>query len=208
MDIETSGIDPDQDQVLEIGFVVDDLLKEVPLNWGRIVICHDRIYGDPYALQMNSELLIEIHNNGNKLSKYVHTYNDKIFTHSVCYTKPDYAIGQLKQMIANLYGVNAINLAGKNLGSFDIPFLKQLDGFEFLKYNRRIIDPSVFYLQEEDSVVPNLSQCLERANMKPTNLHSAVGDAFDVCRLIRHGMNKNTNIPNSFLQIKDVMSSC
>lgn len=208
IDIETTGLNPEEDQTLEIGFVVDDLTEPQPLGWGRVVLCHKKINGNPFALQLNSKLLREIHDNSRNLEEFADTDRSKEFSHNTLYVRPKSAIRHLRTMVTKTYDAYNWNLAGKNLASFDIPFMKNLDGFNLIRYHRRILDPSIFYMDIEDEVMPNLAECLDRAGMNPTNLHTAVGDAWDVCRLIRYASNLNTEVSPDFFAIKDLLSSC
>lgn len=88
---------------------------------------------------------------------------------------------------------NQIVVAGKNVASFDVPFMRALPGWDpdYLDFHRRTIDPGVFFMDKADRVPPSLSMCLARANL-PTGigLHEALHDAQDVVRLVRAGMNR------------------
>ena len=87
-------------------------------------------------------------------------------------------------------GIDHFNPAGKNFGSFDRQFLFMHDDDEIFhqRVRHRALDPAPFYLVSNDVKMPSLEQCLERADMQATDLHTAVGDAWDVCRLLRKAL--------------------
>ena len=60
IDIETTGLDPENCQVLSIGAVIEDTndikpLADLPTFHG--VVLPNRIEGDPYAINLNRDLL-------------------------------------------------------------------------------------------------------------------------------------------------------
>ena len=179
IDIETTGLDPDRHQVLEVGAVYDNgsALDDLPVF--RCLIQHDTIVGDISALIMNAELLAEI--NTYRLDK---AYSRWIGgTHSwIC--KPTRFRHLFKEWLDELKVVKPV-LAGKNVARFDLPFLERLG---FVPHHRRILDPAVLYIKSTDIVPPNLATCLERAGLPNEVTHRAVDDAMQVVRLLRGRM--------------------
>jgi hypothetical protein len=60
IDIETTGIDPENDQVLSVGIILEDTSKKLPFDEIpklHIAILRDRISGSPYAINMNADLI-------------------------------------------------------------------------------------------------------------------------------------------------------
>ena len=60
IDIETTGIDSENDQILSVGIILEDTSKklsfdEIPKL--HIAILRDRISGSPYAINMNADLI-------------------------------------------------------------------------------------------------------------------------------------------------------
>ena len=60
IDIETSGLDPENNQILSIGAIVEDTdnklsFDEIPKF--HVCILADQLIGSPFALQMNKELI-------------------------------------------------------------------------------------------------------------------------------------------------------
>jgi hypothetical protein len=78
-----------------------------------------------------------------------------------------------------------ITLTGKNAASFDLRFLRRLDGWRRLPFSHRLIDPGSLYLRPTDNGVPNTEECLKRAGIDKEVSHDALDDAYDVCKLIR-----------------------
>ena len=79
-----------------------------------------------------------------------------------------------------------LNLAGKNIGTFDIQFLAKLPGWDKIKYRRRFLDPGVLFVDfKNDTEVPDLATCKARADMPFFVHHTALDDAWDVILLLR-----------------------
>ena len=128
------------------------------------------IYGEPYALNMNKEILEEIKNTKPQ---------DKVY------------VEMLPQMFISWLGSNGFlnekpTLAGKNLGMFDLRFLERLDGWNNNWFHRRVLDPSVLWMEPQvDKELPNLDICLKRAGIEKKVSHNALDDSLDVVKIIR-----------------------
>ena len=184
IDIETSGIDPLTDQVLEFGAVIEDTLRlDIPverLPTFRRIIKHERITGTPFALRMNAGLIASIAKTQEE--------NDK---------SPDFCTAStLSNQFAKFLVMNGFEkirgrfefvAAGKNFGSFDAIFLDNLPRWKHTHNPiARVLDPAILYFDPlKDEKPPSTSLCLERAGLDPTVKHTAVGDAQDVIRLLR-----------------------
>jgi hypothetical protein len=81
-----------------------------------------------------------------------------------------------------------INVAGKNFGTFDKPFLENLPWWQkLIKVRQRLLDPSILYVDwENDETLPNLDGCKERANIKGLVTHDCLEDAWDVVLTLRN----------------------
>lgn len=79
-----------------------------------------------------------------------------------------------------------INVAGKNIATFDWPRLKRLPCWD-LTARHRMLDPGPLYLRpREDEKIPDQSQCLARAGLPTSVSHHALEDAMQVVWLLRH----------------------
>ncbi len=186
VDLETTGLNPVHDQVLEIGMVIDDLVNQKPLDqlpkFGG-VIYRERYSGHPFALAMNHKLLKAIAESDPTVNFYT---DDNILSYMCEWL---YANWQPKN--AGDYG--SLNLGGKNVAGFDVPFLKTLLGIkqdEPLKIGpyrvkQRIVDPGMLYMHLEDDCVPDLNTCLERAGIAKRTQHTAIDDCLLVAELVR-----------------------
>jgi oligoribonuclease len=60
IDIETTGVEPENDQILSVGVILEDTTKKLPFHQIpklHIAILRDRISGSPYAINMNADLI-------------------------------------------------------------------------------------------------------------------------------------------------------
>lgn len=171
IDIETSGLDPYLDQVLEIGAIATELKADYEIiDTYHAIIQYDRVQGSPYALAMNERLL-------------------RAGAKGCDDCMPLNAVRRgFRQWLENFYVTgNQVTAAGKNFEHFDLPFLLEEDIVEKGTFHRRVLDPAVLYAREDDEVPPNLAQCLDRAGLVPAQgmeSHYALGDCLDVIRVI------------------------
>ena len=87
--------------------------------------------------------------------------------------------------------------AGKNVARFDLPFLEsKVFGKNYFysssKFSKRTIDPSVYFIEWSNEVLPSTELCLARAGIKSDVQHDALGDCINVIKLIRHATNNYT----------------
>lgn len=80
-----------------------------------------------------------------------------------------------------------LTVAGKNFGTFDKLFLEKLPRFkEAFKIHQRILDPAILFIDwKEDTTLPNLNTCMQRAGVEGEVTHDAVADAKDVIKVLR-----------------------
>lgn len=179
IDIETTGLDSEKCQILEIGAVIEDWespIEELPTF--QCYVQHPEYHGEPYALALNSKifeiLAAGLKSDVNILSSFV------VGNHFINWLLNN----------AIHYLPNRITIAGKNFGSFDLQFLKRLPIFsEMVKcFHHRYIDPVMLYWEPsiDGSSLPDLKKCLARAGMTDVVTHTAVEDAQLVIKLIRH----------------------
>lgn len=188
VDLETTGLNPVHDQVLEIGMVIDDLMNQKPLDQLPTfsgLIYRERYSGHPYALALNHKLLKAIADR----VPTVNFYTDDDILPYMCEWLDDNWL----PISLNSLTPYSLNLGGKNVAKFDVPFLKTLLGIEqdqpltIGKYSvkQRAVDPGMLYLRYDDDCVPDLNTCLERAGIAKRTQHTAIDDCLLVAELIR-----------------------
>jgi len=182
IDIETTGLNPDTCQVLEIGAVWEDWkrpLKELPTY--RRLIPHEEYRGNAYALAMNAGLLKQLSGEG----KPWFLNEDQVADDFAAWLKG-----------CGWDGKTALTPAGKNFASFDRQFLKRLPRFEqVVKLHHRTLDPAVLWWKPEDEKLPDSKTCYERAGQDGKVAHTAVEDALAVVRLVRLGIKRLRETP-------------
>ena len=171
IDLETTGLDPETCQVLEIGAVAQELGgKEIERF--HAVIDHKELYGSPFALSMNQRLIQMIADGGAK-SPYI-VWRD-FYSWLDDYTSEP---------------TDRVIVAGKNFAGFDRPFIERSDPATASLFFHRVLDPAMFYMKSDDDFPPSLSDCLERAGLPNIVTHSALADAVQVRDLIEHHFSK------------------
>lgn len=123
IDIETTGLNPEKHQILEIGAVLyqpDKTIMECPTF--RTLVEHDEYRGSAFALSLNHKLLQEIADNGGE-------------------TPENAALALAAWLNKHLpYGQRLAHLLGKNVGSFDLQFLKRLPRWPEYRIHHRCLD--------------------------------------------------------------------
>lgn len=176
IDIATTGLNPENCQVLEIGAVIDDgvtPIEDCPTF--HCYVDHNLILGEPFAVSMHPTIL------------------RRIATHEEGYTYlQSWEVSTRFRDFLKAHGLDPENekivVAGKNFASFDARFLRELTGWEkYIKVRHRILDPAALYWQPEiDGVeLPDTMTCMRRAGISGEVAHTAVEDATMVVRLIR-----------------------
>lgn len=185
LDLETSGSDPLRHQVLELAAVVEDTrrtattpLTELPSF--RRALRHPELTGTAGALALNARLLAEL--------------SDKTNADASDICTPAEVLSQLRAfLLANGFRADvkdrvSFTIAGKNVGVFDIPFLRQLPGWgTIIRAEPAVLDPASFYLNwHKDSRLPSMLICQARSGVpEPHVAHEALADALEVVRLLR-----------------------
>lgn len=169
IDLETTGLDAANCQILEFAAVIDTGEGSVgEQKYFQTYVSHEVIRGEPMGLAMNAEII-----------KLIADRPDGI---RICCEED---IGPLFYKF--LKDNNALGRppAGKNFDKFDTTFLTRLPNFDMKWLHRRTIDPGSMYLRLDDDNVPSTAQCKERAGMETGVAHKALEDARDVAELIR-----------------------
>lgn len=177
IDIETTGLDSQFCQVLEIGAVIENESWSGPvelLPQFHCYVIYDKIYGEPFALAMNAEILRRIANRKNEPNFWFLSPSE---------------VGPALAHFVSQAGFDPKNLlaGGKNIAGFDVPFLEELPGFDkCINFKHRFVDPGMLYWQPEiDDCPPNTKLCMERAGRPGEVKHTAIEDAMEVIHLVR-----------------------
>lgn len=126
IDIETTGLNPDTCQVLEIAMVYDDRSKRVKeCPFWHSILKQDWIVGEPNALTMNQKLLEIIANGGGDSVRIA----------------MESALRWCQSRVAK----GLLHPLGKNVASFDWQFLKRLPGFPVKFFSHRMCDIGSLY---------------------------------------------------------------
>jgi len=103
-DLETTGVDPQKDQILEIGAVCFETNTGETLGEFETLVSHERYIGSAYALQMNQALLKRLaRGQGVSERRAIQGLNDALF---------DWGFSLEHKAVP----------VGFNVGSFDIAF--------------------------------------------------------------------------------------
>jgi hypothetical protein len=220
VDIETTGLDVETCQVLSIGAVIEDTenikpLADLPTFHG--VILARQLSGQPYALNMNKDLIelmvryqtsktkedrdlleaksgMKFYEKEEIVEAFYYWLAENGFVEFDDIDSGGYAKmenGKMLPMITNKTKPVNITAAGKNFGTFDLKFLERLPRWkQLVKVRQRILDPSILYTNwREDESLPSLGLCKKRANLPEEVAHDAVEDAKDVILLLRKEYN-------------------
>lgn len=180
MDIETTGLEPERDQILQVALIEydteEDQNKDInKLRSFNMFVKHDRITGSAFALAMNAWILKGI--------------ADKTLY-------PVIKASELVNALANWFQISQYQLEkrtfiGKNVNGFDYQFLKRLDRFnEVVRPNYRFLDIGSMFFGQHSSSVPSLKDCAAFANYTYRE-HDALEDCRAVIACLRYALKRN-----------------
>jgi len=171
VDIETTGLNPERNQVLEIGVARGEIYNNSLLDIWHCYVDHDELCANPFALNMNRDLLQEMY----ELRK---TNPSKLIP-------PDRVFPLFKEWLTSICEPNPTRLmaCGRNFNGFDLQFLKRL-GFVNL-FRHRVIDPTVLHMRRGDEYPPSLEEAAKRAGLLPKEEHRAIPDAIQSIACVR-----------------------
>ncbi|MHC4121626.1 MAG: 3'-5' exonuclease [Planctomycetota bacterium] len=170
VDIETTGLDPETCQTIEIGAVIADWNDpEAPTSEFHCYVLHPQYKGDPYALSMHPHIFRSIARDEGRILPAEHV------------------MPELHEWLAEHFGhVGPYTVAGKNFAGFDQKFLDKLPQGPGKMFHHRVLDPGcMFWNPFVDEVPPNQKTCLERAGIADEVTHNALDDARQVVSLIQ-----------------------
>lgn len=197
IDIETTGLDPVNNQILQFAAVIRDTDKMLePIEESPKLVCyveHGYYHGQPYALAMNSKILYELAKSTDKRNGDSVSYDQLAHKFFNFLVENGYTVS-LKTHKITFVG------AGKNFGTFDLQFLKNLPGWkDCLSADSRVLDPGILFLEPNDKKVPGLQNCLQRIDITKEISHDALEDVYDTILVLEEGLarlwnNKPKNI--------------
>lgn len=192
LDTETTGTDPERNQILEIGMICVDTTIP-PSQWKTLyrVVEHDEYVGQAYALALNSRIFEIL--KANESFKY--RGKDKIVHASEL-------MDEISKFLdfdcdfpskKNRHGEEYISICvgGKNVASFDIPFLKNHAkkypiGHKIITFLHRFVDPTAYFVDFfKDDKPPALEDCKKRAGLSDIVTHNAIEDSWDIVWLLK-----------------------
>jgi hypothetical protein len=214
IDIETTGLNSEQNQILSIGAIIEDTTKE--LNFEEIpkfnaLILQHQMTGSPRALTMNKDIIgligeylegdADVRKKHDRYSGYqflreedvAQEFFDFLWENGLGYPMMDVSKtvrikkGNSYPMFGSSTKPILINVAGKNFGTFDKLFLERLPWWKkLIQPKQRIIDPAMLCCRwSEDDALPSLSQCKTRCKIAGEVSHTALDDAWDVIQILR-----------------------
>lgn len=187
IDVETTGLNWERCGILEIGCVLFDpqpqlfsydpddtaesnderkaqVARAAKWQHWECLIDNNFIQGEPFALQMNQEILAEI-------SGANPTHIQKLPANRVA--------TELRTWLGS-HGVNRDNkvtIVGKNYSEFDARFLEKIPGWSLMPFERRVLDVGSMFFKPEQGKVLNLANCLALVNQEGLVTHRALEDA-------------------------------
>lgn len=194
IDLETTGLDPENHQIIEFGAVLEDTnniipMEELPVYHAYVVPPKNQLTGDVYALNLNAGIIEKLKNRRDLENEYNFVRPDEL--------ADDFLFWLHKngfELKVNYEGTSrefkyseTLNVAGKNFNGFDRQFLERIPGFtKKIRMRHRVIDPAPLFTDwHNDSCLPSLDECKVKAGIDGVVTHLAVDDAKDVIELLR-----------------------
>jgi hypothetical protein len=182
-DIETTGLDPEYCQVLEVGVVLwetsdlDTPVADLPSFHCYVV--HERTVGEPFALSMNQRILQRI------------AKQEAGFQYLTPQDVGSTLFDWLQNHSPNLYNPNLgsyeVTPTGFNFDSFDRQFLDRIPYFtDWIRFGHRSLGPgTLFFDPLRDEKLPSSDEVFRRAGVTVVDRHTALGDARGVIEVLR-----------------------
>lgn len=202
IDIETTGIDSEKNQILEFAAIIEDTKNpksyEESYKYRRIIVSsNDQYVFSAVAAKMNAKLMAIIADL--KSGVTIQLTNNSFLSQNILTIEelfPDFRVWLLaKGFEKNNKDIIEIVAAGKNFASFDKRFLEQVGNnpltdnllqLNGLKFHYRSLDPSLKFIDwDNDSTPPSTDVCKKRAGLDGVVSHEALSDAWDVIQLLR-----------------------
>lgn len=204
IDIETTGLDPLVNDIVEVGAVIDDLMEQAPVESLPTFHCYvvkDTYSTDAYCAFLHQAIFDRIarRKEASVAERYQFLTEREVMPRFVEWLLDNgfgKTVGDLRPLGVKDGRTDYVKVpiekprfvaAGKNFGSFDLQFLnKRLHFSEHVRCLHRSIDPAMLYFNPvQDTEPPNLQKCLDRAGVDETVDHTGLADALSVVKLIR-----------------------
>jgi DNA polymerase III alpha subunit (gram-positive type) len=182
IDIETTGLDPNVNDVIQFGACIFDLNDEFNRSscqqFLRYIWCQDSVWS-PQAVIMNADIAKDM--------------MQKRSTGDESVIEPGDLMGDFKYWLSNrgMPTTKGITVAGKNFMGFDQRFLlNRIPNWSELRIKQRSIDIASHFWEPGDAELPTLQTCLDRAKISRNVDHTALSDALDVAQLVHMKLSK------------------
>ena len=214
IDIETTGLDSENNNILSIGAIVEDSANLLPYEKCakfHVAIVREQITGSPFAINLNKSLIESIalwkeypkqrevieQETGMQFlyaEDVVEAFYDFLFENGFVDFDPmdlnkrvKVKNGKTYPMLTSNMKPASITAAGKNFATFDKLFLEKLPRWkQCIRLKQRVLDPAILYVDWKNDIdVPNLDKCKEKAGIKGAVTHNALEDAWDVIAVLR-----------------------
>ena len=176
IDIETTGLDADFNQILSIGAVIEDTLNPLPfeeLPKFHAVIKRESVYGSIFALNLNRDLIQAMKDYSEARTQELKDEIEESFgakfyeedevveaLYQFCYRNnlvefdPDFLNKHVKLVDGIIYPIlgsnmkkTYLNCAGKNFAGFDRKFLEKLPRWkQVFSIRSRVLDPGILFV--------------------------------------------------------------
>jgi oligoribonuclease len=176
IDIETTGLDAETNQILSIGAVVEDTNNLVPfdeLPKFHAVIKRESVYGSIFALNLNKDLIQSMKDYSEARTPELkeeleQSFGAKFYEEDevvealfqFCYRNglvqidPDFLNRHVKVVNGRIYPIISsnmkktyLNCAGKNFAGFDKKFLERLPRWkQVFSIRNRVLDPGILFV--------------------------------------------------------------
>lgn len=200
LDIETTCIVPkNPNRILQLAMVAEDSEVDTPLEelpfFSAIIIPSGEISGSPTALAMNAWIFVAIEMSRSKMKpeEFIKRYEElgiprETLQRAAAALKTnffgnlDVVVYSANEWLDRIFGErDHINVAGKNVAGFDIPFLPPTLTDRF---RHRCIDPGSVFIDWKAKSVPGSGDIAKKCGSSNVS-HDAYGDAIDVIRWLR-----------------------
>jgi hypothetical protein len=213
IDIETTGLDAEKNKVISVAAIIEDTETKLPFDECpkfNVAVLQNEFIGSARAITINKELisLIADYQDANDETRslidadsdYKYVKEDDVAKEFYWFLEENGYFqgnnsggytqiidGYMRPMINGSTKPITINVAGKNFATFDKLFLEELPWWKkLIRIRQRVIDPAILMVDwKNDTSLPNLITCKERAGVEGIVTHNALEDAWDVIEVLR-----------------------